>query len=321
MARQRGNKWQADARGFGGGRKQFGSQAEAEAYEKSYELGQGGVVSPLTLGPFIEAHFGHIWASIKHPDAVRMNINTIHQHFPPETPLVSMTNAAIYGFICWLRAKGLSNGTINRKLSTLSKILRHAARLDLIIKRPEMDFQKEGVGRERVLDKAEEVALIDRAKHLGMDKTAALITFLTYTGCRLGEAYKLEWEDIDTTILLRDTKNGTNRVILVVPQVAAALKVIRGTLIVTSPRVFASLPRDTFRGHWNRLRNELGHGGDEAFVPHMLRHTCATRLVKAGIPLPQVMKWMGHKNIQTTMKYSHLASSDLAGAARALSEA
>lgn len=32
----------------------------------------------------------------------------------------------------------------------------------------------------------------------------------------------------------------------------------------------------------------------------LLRHTCATRLVRAGIDLPRVMKFMGHKNIATT---------------------
>ena len=60
---------------------------------------------------------------------------------------------------------------------------------------------------------------------------------------------------------------------------------------------------------------------DDQFVPHMLRHTCASRLVSKGIQLPQVMLWMGHRNIQTTMRYSHLAPKDLDGAAKALMEA
>jgi integrase len=321
MARKRGTKWQADARASGGKRIQFATEQEAVAYERSYENGFGGVSSPVTLGPFIAAHFDDIWRDIKRPDAVQMNVSTILQYFEPGTALAAINNGAVFGFINWLRSRGLANGTINRKLSTLSKILRHAALLELIPRRPDMTFQKEGVGRERVLDKQEEVALIGRAEHLGMAHTAALIRFLTYTGCRLGEAYKLEWEDVDAdTILLRDTKNGSSRIIIPVPQTKDALAFLRKGR-GDSTKVFAAIPRDTFRGHWNRLRNELGHGDDECFVPHMLRHTCATRLVKAGIPLPQVMKWMGHKNIQTTMKYSHLASSDLHGAARALSEA
>ena len=41
---------------------------------------------------------------------------------------------------------------------------------------------------------------------------------------------------------------------------------------------------------------------------HTLRHTTASRLVMAGVPLPTVKEVLGHRSIQTTMRYSHLAS-------------
>lgn len=53
----------------------------------------------------------------------------------------------------------------------------------------------------------------------------------------------------------------------------------------------------------------------------MLRHTCCTRLVIAGVSLPQVMQGMGHKSIQVTMRYAHLAPKDLDLAAQALEAA
>lgn len=40
---------------------------------------------------------------------------------------------------------------------------------------------------------------------------------------------------------------------------------------------------------------------------HLLRHTFASRLVQAGVPLRTVAGWMGHTTIQTTMRYAHLA--------------
>lgn len=38
---------------------------------------------------------------------------------------------------------------------------------------------------------------------------------------------------------------------------------------------------------------------------HDLRHTGATRMVDAGVPLPVVKQILNHANIQTTMRYTH----------------
>ncbi|MBO6631600.1 MAG: tyrosine-type recombinase/integrase, partial [Psychroserpens sp.] len=43
----------------------------------------------------------------------------------------------------------------------------------------------------------------------------------------------------------------------------------------------------------------------------MLRHTCASRLVQAGIDLRRVQTFLGHQTIQMTLRYAHLATDDL----------
>jgi integrase len=45
--------------------------------------------------------------------------------------------------------------------------------------------------------------------------------------------------------------------------------------------------------------------------PHTMRHTCATRLVGAGIPIDQVQRHLGHASMSTTAIYLHSAA-DLA---------
>jgi site-specific recombinase XerD len=45
----------------------------------------------------------------------------------------------------------------------------------------------------------------------------------------------------------------------------------------------------------------------EEFNWHDLRHTFASRLVMAGVDLRTVQQLMGHKTIQMTVRYSHLA--------------
>lgn len=43
---------------------------------------------------------------------------------------------------------------------------------------------------------------------------------------------------------------------------------------------------------------------------HDLRHSCATLLLRNRVPLPEIQKWLGHSNIITTQRYSHLDQND-----------
>ncbi len=40
---------------------------------------------------------------------------------------------------------------------------------------------------------------------------------------------------------------------------------------------------------------------------HVFRHTFASRLVQAGVPLAKVSAWLGHEDIRTRLRYAHLA--------------
>ena len=52
---------------------------------------------------------------------------------------------------------------------------------------------------------------------------------------------------------------------------------------------------------------DLGHlrAKDEPIVFHDLRHTFGTQCAAKGIDLRRIQAWMGHANIQTTMRYLH----------------
>ena len=57
--------------------------------------------------------------------------------------------------------------------------------------------------------------------------------------------------------------------------------------------------------HW--FDDAIEEAGIKDFTWYCLRHTFASRLVMVGVDLRTVAELMGHKTIQMTMRYAHLA--------------
>ncbi|MHC4740247.1 MAG: tyrosine-type recombinase/integrase, partial [Planctomycetota bacterium] len=77
------------------------------------------------------------------------------------------------------------------------------------------------------------------------------------------------------------------------------------------------LDRKLLYGRINKYFKRLGLSGG----PHALRHYCATQLLKAGVPIIKVSKFLGHSDIMTTQKhYEHLVVSDFAHIADVLDD-
>ncbi len=73
----------------------------------------------------------------------------------------------------------------------------------------------------------------------------------------------------------------------------------------------------------NRVRNVYRKALEDAGLRRLrfddLRHTFGTRAVEKAESIVELKEWMGHANVQTTMRYLHYKSK--ADAARRLSEA
>ena len=57
--------------------------------------------------------------------------------------------------------------------------------------------------------------------------------------------------------------------------------------------------------------------GVPALTPHVLRHSCVTRLIEQGVPVPVVQRFAGHADVMTTMRYCSVASDVYADQIRA----
>src|SRR5690606_27136214 len=112
-----------------------------------------------------------------------------------------------------LRERGNSNATINRKMAALSKLLRKAHKMGDIYSLPEFVRQKERVGRIRFLEYEEEKRLFAAIKSRCED-SFRLAVFLVDSGCRLGEAIGLTWNDLqDHRVTFWLTKSNRSRTV------------------------------------------------------------------------------------------------------------
>lgn len=205
-----------------------------------------------------------------------------------------------------LRERGNSNATINRKMAALSKLLRKAHKMGDIHSLPEFRRQKERAGRIRFLEPNEEQMLFGAIGKRSED-SHRLAVFLVDTGCRLSEALGLIWNDVsDDRVSFWLTKSGRSRTI---PLTGRAKATISRTIGGKGP--FKMLNAVHFRAIWNEAKQEVGLGKDDQVVPHILRHTCASRLVQGGVDIRRVQMWLGHQTLQMTMRYAHLATNDL----------
>ena len=206
-----------------------------------------------------------------------------------------------------LRGRGNSNATINRKLSALSKLLKKAFKMGEIISLPEFQRLKERAGRLRFLDFEEEDRLFSALRSRS-EIYANLAVFLVDSGARLGEGIGLQWSDVDAgRVTFWLTKSGKSRTVPLTQRAREAISAQAGR--IGGP--FSSVKQYKFRNAWHEAKDEVGLGRDPDVVPHVLRHTCASRLVRGGIDLRRVQMWLGHQTLQMTMRYAHLATDDL----------
>lgn len=210
----------------------------------------------------------------------------------------------------WLTSNGWSAGTINRFRSTISLIFRLGIASRKIEQNPirQVKHRREDNGRTRYLTVDEETRLRAVVASRYPQHMPELDIALN-TGLRRGEQYSLTWEDVDfgtRMLTVSQTKNGeTRHVRLNSAALAAVSELYRNS--PASGYVFTNRHGDRLlKGrHW--FEPAIRAAAIKGFTWHSLRHTFASRLVMAGVDLRTVQQLMGHKTIQMTVRYAHLA--------------
>ncbi len=182
----------------------------------------------------------------------------------------------------------------------------------------------------RVID-PDEVDVFMSALRTRRDR--AMVEAMLLGGLRRCEVLGLRLEDVrpgEHRLFIAEGKGGHQRIIPVSKRffatVADYLEAER-PLTASSDRVFVVL-KGTRRGQQLSASglDEIVAGartraGIEQLTCHQLRHTCFTRLREAGMALEAIQAQAGHRSIESTRIYLHLANDWLAGEYRRASEA
>jgi integrase len=154
------------------------------------------------------------------------------------------------------------------------------------------------------------------------EQDAAIFLTAAFTGLRQGELVALRWRDVDfagsyirvtasyTNGELSTPKSGKVRSVPMAPEVGEALARLgqRERFIGPDDIVFVGLAggRLDASALLRRYRAALRAAGLRPLRFHDLRHTFGTRVI-GHADIRRVQEWMGHADVQTTMRYLHYA--------------
>lgn len=247
---------------------------------------------------------------------------------------------------------GAANRTANIDTGALRAAVRWGARTGLLDRDPLEHARKLPEGRRnqvrprRALTDEEATRLLDAARALdaapgrnrGPIPQAPLYHAMLVLGLRWGECAQLEWRDVDlerreVRVRVEASKTGRARTLPLPDGLAADLRSLRriharlrrrsapdpgaGVFLTTNGvRSRQSQPQVPNR-HLRTILAKAGIRRETAagvVNQHALRHTCATRLAREGVPPYQLQRILGHSTLAMTMQiYAQVSDEDLRG--------
>jgi integrase len=254
------------------------------------------------------------------PSTMRNYRSSVHGHLIPafgDMLIADITPAHIER---WRASLTTGPRTRNKLLVEMYGIFRRAQKLYGLRDNPAARVEPLRAPRRLDLQvySPEEIRALVRAADSEQD--AAIYLTAAFTGLRRGELLALRWREVDfaaSTLrvagsfaagALTTPKNGRPRAVPLAAEVAAALARLdqRGYLTGDDDLVFPGelggyLDGSALRRRYDKARDRAGL---RPLRFHDLRHTFGTRMI-AKADILRVKEWMGHADVQTTMRYLH----------------
>ncbi len=142
-------------------------------------------------------------------------------------------------------------------------------------------------------------------------RDATMILVAYRHGLRVSELVDLRWDQVDfgkATLHVRRVKQGTPSTHPILGDELRALRRLQREQEPRSSFVFTSERGAPFStAGFARMVERAGSGFNFKAHPHMLRHACGFKLANDGHDTRSLQAYLGHKNIQHTVRYTELA--------------
>jgi site-specific recombinase XerD len=223
-------------------------------------------------------------------------------------------------YVASLTTRGFAKRTVARKVSSLHRYFAYLRREGIVVVDPSVALRApSGDGRlPRVLDHADVHALLDGPSpddepEWRRLRDQAVLELLYGSGVRVGELCGLDLDSLDLpagAMSVWGKGSKQRRVPLGVPAVQA----VRDWLVVRRDVVGTDAGAALFgneRGHRlspRDVRRILDRRSPRPTHPHALRHTFATHLLDGGADLRAVQELLGHADVATTQRYTHISN-------------
>ncbi|HWG08506.1 MAG TPA: tyrosine-type recombinase/integrase [Solirubrobacteraceae bacterium] len=236
-----------------------------------------------------------------------------------ETRLEDLTQAIVERWLHGLTGRPSSR---RKALVILHGIMERARKTHRLPLNPVRDVEKPPQHRGNDIDVLAPDEVRELVRAAATEPDAALYLTAAFTGLRMGELIALRWRDIDyvasavrvrasyTAGALTTPKSGKTRAVPLAPDVAEVLRRLRQRDLFTADddlvfpgEVGTYLDGSALR---RRYKTALARAGLRPLRFHDLRHTFGTTVI-AHADIRRVQEWMGHADIQTTMRYLHYA--------------
>jgi len=272
----------------------------------------------LSLRELLDRTEKKYWRKAKSGKELYRSGEVVAEFLGADRPADTISDDDVDDLIDHLDGLGNRDGTINRKLAALSRMMRFAHKRGWISRVPLIERRKEAPGRIRYLSYDEEDQILQYFRDTG-DRDLEHLTIIGLdTGMRVSEILEQPTKDIifeTNQISIWKNKGNLPRS---VPMTGRVRKVMEDRIKKGAVHSLFRLKYKEVHKSWHNMRKTVGLSDDWQTTFHVTRHTCASRLVQRGAPIQVVQKYLGHKTLIMTLRYAHLSPVQLAEAASLL---